>query len=206
MASKRRLGQESSASRTALMDGVEAVMREDGYAALSARSVSERAGLKHQLVYYYFPTMDDLLMATYRRHTDRVTAAIEEAFAAPRPLHAFWQVWSEPADARLNMEFLSMANHNEAIRVETVAFGEEIRRKGLDRAERQIRTAAAIDHGIFTPFAVTMAITAIGAIVGLESTIGITGGHAETRAMVEWLLEKLEPEGALLETEAQASR
>ena len=63
MASKRRLGQENSASRTALMDGVEAVLREDGYAALSARSVAERAGLKHQLVYYYFATMDDLLLS-----------------------------------------------------------------------------------------------------------------------------------------------
>jgi len=79
----RRLGLESSASRTALMDAVEAVMREDGYAALSARSVAERAGLKHQLVYYYFQTMDDLLMATYRRHTDRVLESIEEAFRSP---------------------------------------------------------------------------------------------------------------------------
>ena len=39
---KRRLGSESSATRTALMDAVEAVMREDGYGALTARSVAEQ--------------------------------------------------------------------------------------------------------------------------------------------------------------------
>ena len=42
MATKRRLGSESSATRSALMDAVEAVMREDGYGALTARSVAER--------------------------------------------------------------------------------------------------------------------------------------------------------------------
>ena len=71
----RRIGSETSATRAMLMDGVEAVMRELGYGALTARSVAERAGLKHQLVYYYFETMDELLMATYLRHTGRVVGA-----------------------------------------------------------------------------------------------------------------------------------
>lgn len=192
MASNRRMGLEGSASRAALMDGVEAVMREDGYAALSARSVAERAGLKHQLVYYYFQTMDDLLMATYRRHADRVLEQVEQAFAQPRPLHAFWHVCSNPFDARLNMEFLVMANHNEVIRAHTVDFGERLRRVGLEQARRQIAAAHPGSEAL-DPFAVTMAISAIGAIVGLESTLGIAGGHAETRAMVEQYLARLEP-------------
>jgi AcrR family transcriptional regulator len=177
----------------ALLDGVEAVMREDGYAALTARSVAERAGLKHQLVYYYFQTMDDLLMATYQRHIERVQERIEQAFRGSRPLHAFWEVWSNPFDSRLNMEFLAMANHNEAIRKETVAFGEHIRRVGLERAAAQI-DSVAMGPEMFSPFAVTMAISAIGGILGLEATLGISGGHAETRAMVEGWLNRLEPE------------
>ena len=191
----RRMGLESSASRTALMDGVEAVMRDQGYAALTARSVAERAGLKHQLVYYYFQTMDDLLMATYRRHTDRVMAQVEAAFASTRPLHAFWRVWSEPADARLNMEFLVMANHNAAIRDHTVSFGETIRRIGLDHVQR-LGGPEALDRRVFTPFAVTNVIAAIGGILGLEATLGIRGGHGEARAMVEWCLDLVEPEPA----------
>lgn len=193
MAATRRLGLESSSSRAALMDGVEAVMREDGYAALTARSVAGRAGLKHQLVYYYFQTMDDLLMATYRRHIARVEQQVEEAFRRPRPLHAFWEVCSNPRDARLNMEFMAMANHNEAIRAETVRFGERLRRVGLDRVAALIE-AAPSGREMFSAFAVTQAIAAIGTTVGLESTLGIQGGHEETRAMVAWWLDRLEPE------------
>lgn len=189
----RRMGLENSSSRTALMDGVETVMREDGYAALTARSVAERAGLKHQLVYYYFQTMDDLLMATYRRHIDRVRERTEQAFRAARPLHAFWDVCSNPFDARLNMEFMAMANHNEAIRVETVEFGERLRRIGLERAATQI-DGSPDGREMFSPFAVTQAIAAIGNTVGLETTLGISGGHEETRAMVESWLNRLEPE------------
>ncbi|MBW8753242.1 MAG: TetR/AcrR family transcriptional regulator [Sphingomonadales bacterium] len=189
----RRLGLENSSSRAALMDGVEAVMREDGYAALTARSVATRAGLKHQLVYYYFQTMDDLLMATYQRHIGRVQAQVERAFRQPRPLHAFWEVCSNPFDARLNMEFMAMANHNEAIRAETVAFGESIRRVGLAEAAAQI-DGTPMGREMFSPFAVTQAIAAIGSTVGLETTLGINGGHQETRAMVEWWLNRLEPE------------
>jgi hypothetical protein len=136
--------------------------------------------------------MDDLLMATYRRHTDRVQARIEEAFRASRPLHAFWDACSNPFDARLNMEFLALANHNEAIRKETVAFGESIRRVGLERAAAQI-DATPMGREMFSPLAVTQAISAIGSIVGLEASLGIAGGHAETRAMVEWWLNRLEP-------------
>jgi AcrR family transcriptional regulator len=195
MATKRRIGLESSSSRAALMDGVEAVLRDDGYAALSARSVAERAGLKHQLVYYYFPTMDDLLMATYRRHTDRVLARIEAASRESRPLHAIWHVYSNPIDARLNMEFLVMANHSDAIRAATIAIGEESRRVGLDRIARLLERTD-LDKSVFGPLAVTMVIAAIGSIVGLESALGIAGGHAETRALVEHCLQELEPEGA----------
>jgi AcrR family transcriptional regulator len=187
------MGLENSASRTALMDGVEAVMREDGYAALTARSVAERAGLKHQLVYYYFQTMDDLLMATYQRHIGRVQQQVEQAFRQPRPLHAFWQVCSNPYDARLNMEFMAMANHNEAIRAETVVFGEQLRRIGLEQVAGQI-DATPLGREMFSALAVTQAIAAIGSTVGLETTLGIAGGHDETRAMVEWWLNRLEPE------------
>jgi AcrR family transcriptional regulator len=187
------MGLENSSSRAALMDGVEAVMREDGYAALTARSVAERAGLKHQLVYYYFQTMDDLLMATYQRHIGRVEQRVEMAFLQPRPLHAFWDVCSNPYDARLNMEFMAMANHNETIRVETVLFGERLRRIGLGQVAAQI-DATPQGREMFSPFAVTQAIAAIGSTVGLETTLGINGGHSETRAMVEWWLNRLEPE------------
>lgn len=186
------MGLATSETRAALMDAVECVMREDGYGALTARSVAERAGLKHQLVYYYFQTLDDLLIATYERHIERYLVRIEEALGAARPLHAFWSVHADPVDATLNSEFLSMANHNEAIRARTVEFGEHVRRLGLGRLEERFRPPQAGKHAV-NPFAVTMAISSIGSILGLETAIGITGGHAETRALIDWCIDQLEP-------------
>ena len=193
MVTKRRLGTETSVTRAALMDAVEAVMREDGYGALTARSVAERAGLKHQLVYYYFQTLDDLLIATYERHMGRYLLRTEEAFLSDRPLRAFWHVHASPVDAVLNMEFLSLANHSEPIRSRTIAFGEKIRKLGLERLESLFRRP---DRGgdVVAPFAVTMAITAVGSVLGLETAIGISGGHAETRALIEWCIDQLEPD------------
>lgn len=192
MASNRRMGTESSATRAALMDGVEAVMRADGYGALTARNVAERAGLKHQLVYYYFQTLDDLLIATYERHIERYLARIEEALASERPLHAFWKVHSDPVDAILNMEFLALANHNQGVRARTIDFGEQIRRLGLESLDKSFRAPDSA-NGAVNPFAVTMAITSIGSILGLETAIGIEGGHTETRTLIEWCIDQLEP-------------
>jgi AcrR family transcriptional regulator len=193
MATTRRLGTEKSATRAALMDAVESVMREDGYGALTARRVAEQAGLKHQLVYYYFQTLDDLLIATYERHIGRYLKRIERAFLAERPLHSFWRVHANPVDAVLNMEFLSLANHNEPIRTRTIAFGEDVRRLGLSRLEILFRhSGSGVDA--LNPFAVTMAISAVGSILGLETAIGISGGHAETRALIEWCIDQLEPD------------
>lgn len=192
VATKRRLGTEGSATRAALMDAVEKVMRAYGYGALTARKVAEEAGLKHQLVYYYFPTLDDLLTATYERHISRYLVRIEDAFRTERPLHAFWHVHSDPEDASLNMEFLAMANHNEAIRTRTVTFGEEIRRYGLEQLNFPLAKPVSGESAI-NPFAVTMALTSIGSILGLETAIGITGGHGETLALIEWCIDQLEP-------------
>lgn len=176
------------------MDAVEAVMREQGYGALTARSVAQRAGLKHQLVYYYYQTLDDLLIATYERHMARYQARLEEAFRSGRPLHAFWLAHADPLDATLNMEFLSLANHNEGIRTRTIAFGEAVRRLGLDRLAMIFPQPTPGGERI-TPFSVTMAITAIGSVLGLESAIGISGGHAEMRALIDWCIDQLEPPG-----------
>ncbi|MGE3693415.1 MAG: TetR/AcrR family transcriptional regulator [Novosphingobium sp.] len=191
MATTRRLGSENSATRATLMDGVEAVMRELGYGALTARSVAERAGLKHQLVYYYFETMDELLMATYLRHTGRVADSIEQALGSPRPLHALWLASSNPHDAVLNMEFLALANHNAAIRAETVAFGERVRRIGLAAIQANLEQSGTAPDAA-TPLALAIAVSSLGMNLGMEATLGIAGGHAELNELVEWCLDRLE--------------
>ena len=95
----------------AMLDGAEEILRDDGYAALTSRAVAERCGVKQRLVYYYFQTMDDLIVETFRRLAGRLLAAA----AAARPLHARWDVATHSSDARPVAEFLALANRVGAI-------------------------------------------------------------------------------------------
>lgn len=187
------MGPEDSATRFALMDAVEAVMREQGYAALSARSVAARAGLKYQLVFYYFKTMDDLLLAAYRRRTQTVLEQLEQALNSEAPLHSFWEASSNPFDAALSLEYMAMSNHNQVIRAETMAFGERFRRNVAEKLATRLKTTN-LDPTIFSPLGLTVAINLMGSILGFDSALGISGGHRDVETIVAWCLRQLEPD------------
>ena len=67
----RRIGTETSKTRAALLDAAEKLMLEEGYAAVTSRHVAAKAGLKPQLVHYYFRTMEDLFLALFRRRAEQ---------------------------------------------------------------------------------------------------------------------------------------
>lgn len=177
------------------MDATEALMREQGYAALSARAVAKRAGLKYQILFYYFETMDDLLLATYRRNADVMWDRVQRALNSDRPLHAFWRVWSDPFDGAVSLEYMAMCSHNPVIRADKVAFGERIRRLVATKLTQPLGLATP-NPAVFTPFAISMVLASLGSILAFEGTIGLSGGHDETRALLEWCLDYLEPEVA----------
>ena len=102
MTSTRRIGTESSATRTALLDAAQQVLLEEGYAAATSRRVAARAGLKPQLVHYYFRTMDDLFLALVRRGAEQNLERQAEALASPEPLRALWELSSDPAASALD--------------------------------------------------------------------------------------------------------
>jgi AcrR family transcriptional regulator len=189
------MGPESSVTRSALLDGVEAVMLERGYAAVSARTVAEHAGLKYQVVFYYFENMDELFLAAYRRRMERILEAFHQALLAERPLHAFWAVSCDPPNAALSIEYVAVANHNDRVRAEITAYGERMRRMVVEGLSRRPWHEVALPE-VFTPLAITTALSCIAHILGFDAVLGISGGHKETRALVEWCLGQLEPDAA----------
>ncbi|GGB91075.1 TetR family transcriptional regulator [Novosphingobium endophyticum] len=190
----RRMGSRNSATGAALLDATEAVMREEGYGAVTSRRVAERAGINQQTVYYYFAAMDDLLLAAYRRRTAQVLETVKRAMASDRPLHALWQAFSDPFDAALTMEYLALANHNEAIRRETIAFGEKMRALQVERLGDGIG-AALPEDAPDSPLGLIMALTYVSHLMGFEATLGLRGGHRDVRQLAEWALRGLEPAG-----------
>ena len=75
--STRRLGAVDSKTRARLVDAAEQLLLEEGYAAVSSRRVGAQAGLKPQLVHYYFRSMDELFLEVFRRRADANLARFE---------------------------------------------------------------------------------------------------------------------------------
>ncbi|HUA95206.1 MAG TPA: TetR family transcriptional regulator, partial [Acidimicrobiales bacterium] len=96
MVSNRRIGAEDSKSRQALLDATEQIMLEEGYAAVSSRRVAQRAGLKPQLVHYYFLTMEDLFLAAFRRRAEVGLEYLDRVLDTERPLRALWDFGYDP--------------------------------------------------------------------------------------------------------------
>ena len=84
----RRMGQPGAPNWEAMLDGAEAILREEGYGALTSRAVAERIGVKQRLVYYYFHTMDDLIVATFRRLSTRELKRLRDEASGFRPVSA----------------------------------------------------------------------------------------------------------------------
>src|SRR5689334_15456522 len=127
MATTRRLGAEDSTTRLALLDAARALLLEEGYAAVTSRKVAARAGLKPQLVHYYFATMDDLFIALVRHGAEINLSRQAKALASPDPLRALWDFATDPAGATFTMELGALANHRKAIRAELASYAEKFR-------------------------------------------------------------------------------
>ena len=79
MASPRRVGAETSKTRYLLLDCVERLMLETGYAGVTYRALAAKAGVTAGLVQYYFPTLDDLFVAAIRRRSEQNLERLAEA-------------------------------------------------------------------------------------------------------------------------------
>lgn len=185
----RRIGATTSATRAPILDAAEALMREEGYGAVSTRRVASRAGLKPSLVHYYFPTTDDLLIALFRRGADQSDAMLEAALAAPDPLRALWDFFADTSRTALALEFMALANHRKAIRSFMVEHSEQMREKQVAVLTRLLGERMGGPGGC-PPAGLSLVLAGIGRALIMEGALGVTSGHAEARAFVEhWLVQ-----------------
>ncbi len=181
----RRLGLEGSQTRARFIDAAEAVLRDEGLPSLTARQVAATAGLKTQLLYYYFRTMDDLVLALVRRVNERRMERFKEALAAPEPLRALWTLNSDPSSAALASEITSIATHREAIRAEIVRSAAQFRAMQVEAVARLMGVSEEKAAGL-----VMMAV-ALSRMIVSESSLGLTDGHKEGKAIVEEFLGRV---------------
>lgn len=187
----RRIGRPDAKNRTALLDAAEQVMMEQGYAALSARSVADKAGLKHQLVYYYFHTMDELLLAAFQRRAEEGLRAQARALASANPLRALWEFGNDARHAALTTEFVAMAGHRKAIRTALAEYSTRFRDVEIAAMDTLLRRYE-IDTSVWSADLVAVMMTSLSRLLVLERAIGVTGGHDAVLAFVENQLGQLE--------------
>ena len=201
MASARRIGAPDAKNRIVLLDAAEQLMIEEGYVAVTSRRVAERAGLKPQLVHYYFRTMDELFLAVFVRRAEDGLAVQAQALSSDQPLWALWRLGIDPSATRLTMEIMGLANHRTALRSEIARYSE------LFRAEQTKVVTAALDrYGIDVsevPAVVwTFMAASVSRVMVMEQALGMSAGHAEVVEFCEAWLRQLEGEPQPLELPA----
>jgi AcrR family transcriptional regulator len=188
---ERRLGTSGSATRKILLDAAEELMRTSGYAAVTSRRLAAQAGLKPQLVHYYFRTMDDLFVALFQRVAEDLFRRQEAIGEADHPLDALWALCSDPSDVVLNYEFVALGNHRKVIQSEIAQFGDTFRtRQAAIIARALAKTGDSDAKPAPVVLAVVTELLARGMV--LEAALGMSAGHAETRAAIAQAIAALQ--------------
>ncbi|AOR78785.1 TetR/AcrR family transcriptional regulator [Novosphingobium resinovorum] len=187
MSEKKRIRREPAETRTLILDATEALMRTEGYAAVSTRRVAKEAGLTASLVHYYYPETDNLFVDLHRRMTERQVAELGQILGCGDPVTALWEYQAGWAQSALGVEFIALANHRKTIKP-LIAVRTEEARDVQAAALAGALERAGVDSAVLPPEALAMMLVGIARTLANEERVGITRGHAEVRGFVDWLL------------------
>ena len=190
MVANRRVGTETSKTRDLLLDAVLRLMRSSGYAAVTYRAVAAQAGVTAGLVQYYFPTQDDLFIASIGRGSDESIERLRADLAeADNPLRVIWEHSREASTAAMTMEFLALGNHRKSVQAEIAKVAEKVRRVQLAAIRKRFGTGPVAGTGL-KPAALLFILTGIPRMIRLEEGIGVASTHKEIlRAADRFLAE-----------------
>jgi AcrR family transcriptional regulator len=191
MTTARRIAGPQAKNRAVLLDAAEHLLLTEGYAAVTSRRVAAEAGLKPQLVHYYFATMDDLYLAVFRRRAEEGLVRQAAALASDDPLRALWEFSLDDAGTALTSEFVALANHRKEIRSEIARYAQRFRTMQVAGLV-DILESAGVDTSAFPPGAVSVFLTSLSRVVIMERTLGLTAGHADAVAVAERFIEQLD--------------
>ena len=183
--------EESARTRAAILDAAEVIMRAEGYAAVSARRVSDKAGVNLGLIQYHFGGMDGVLLALFKRTDDRHAARYEEAMQSQEPLQYLWDAHRDAASNELVIEFMALANHKKFMRDEIARSVDRVRSLQSAVIERVFREAQ-LDSQEWPAPAMALLLSGASRAISTETMVGASTGHAETAAFLERWFRHLE--------------
>jgi AcrR family transcriptional regulator len=187
----RHESQVGADTRTQILDAVERILAESGYAAVTSRGVAELVGIRASLVHYYFPTLDDLFVATFRRGAEVGLERLAGALASPEPLRAMWNQALNPRAVGWHAELLAAANHRDSVRNELADLGRRARRMQIE-ALNQLLPQYGIDPESLPAAFVAAVVQGVALLIGREEHLGMATEHETARRAMEDLIDALE--------------
>ena len=180
-----------SAAEEALLDASERLLVDVGYAGVTTRRLAEEAGVNHGLVHYYFGSIENVLIRTLERFTERLTQRQREMYAADVPFIEKWRTamrYLVEEDVRYEKVWLEL---------QALAWNRPEMRERLapvDAEWRAVLTDAFAkpreELGIDMPLdALVSLVVTFNFGIMVERLSGITTGHAE---LLEWIDQFLE--------------
>ena len=180
-----------SAAEDALLDAAERLLVDVGYSGITTRRLAEEAGLNHGLVHYYFGSIENVLVRTLGRFTERLIARQREMYAAEMPFIEKWRTamrYLVEEDVRYEkvwLELQALAWNRPDLRDRLAPVDAEWRAVLTD-AFAEPREELGIDMPLDALVSLVVTFN-LGIIV--ERLSGITTGHAE---LLEWIDRFLE--------------
>ena len=182
---------------TALLDAAESLLVDVGHAGVTVRALAARAGVNQGLIHYYFGSMEEVLVQTLERFTERLIERQVEMYAGPEPFVTKWRramaYLSEDFDSgyqKVWFELQAMAWNRPQVR-DRVA-------KVLERWVDVLRPAFAVGLDELGVDADRMPVEAIVALVATfnqgviaERLVGADSGRIQLLAWIDgWLTEQ----------------
>jgi AcrR family transcriptional regulator len=181
-----------SAAEDTLLDAAERLLVDVGYAGITTRKLAEEAGVNHGLVHYYFGSIEQLLVRTLERFTERLVARQRELYAAELPFIEKWRtamrylISEDVTYEKIWLELSALAWNHPELR-ERVARVDGEWRAVLTEAFEQARREHGIDMPIESLVSLVMTFN-IGIMV--ERLSGIETGQRELLDWIErWLAD-----------------
>lgn len=182
-----------SRSRTRLIEAAYDLLGEEGYHAFSARRVAQKAGLKPQLVHYYFRSMEELVVAVFQRSSAEYFRLHDEALSSRHPVRALWALNSNLPEGKRMTEYIALGKVYPALREEMRQTGESFRRLQIEAMERIYAERGFNQDVVIGPRGMVLLMSAVARNFVIEGEVGVVQGHAEVQGLIERLLDHFDP-------------
>jgi AcrR family transcriptional regulator len=178
------------AAEEALLDAAERLLVEGGHAGITTRRLAIAAGVNHGLVHYYFGSVENVLVRTLERFTDRLVARQRDLYAGPEPFVEKWRtamrylVDEDQTYEKIWLELQALAWNDRRLRERLVRVNEEWRAvltEAFAEPHRELAMEMPLD-------ALVSLVMTFNQGVMLERLGGVQAGHDALLAWIdEWL-------------------